>query len=77
MTDMLPLIMQCINFKLNVIFKYLPVLPVLAITVFSIEGWLFKQSDWRLFNSPPSLDKTIFFKRIHLCTCMYMLVFTG
>ena len=65
MTDMLPLIMQWRNFKLNVSFKYLPVLEVLAITVFSIEGWLFKQSDWRLFNSPPVLDKTISLKKIH------------
>ena len=37
-------------------FKYLPVLLVLAKTVFSIDGWLFKQSDWRLSSV---LDKTI------------------
>ena len=29
---------------------------MLAITVFSIDGWLFKQSDWRLSSV---LDKTI------------------
>ena len=52
--------MQWRNCKLNVSFKYLPVLPVLAKTVFSIEGWLFKQSDWRL---SAVLDKTLSLKR--------------
>ena len=58
MTDMLPLIicMQWRNCKLSVSLSILLVLPVLAKTVFSIDGWLFKQSDWRLSSV---LDKTI------------------